>query len=728
MTPDIGMGFARTSSARCRIQSVKYTEWQVMAYAEARDKALYKKEEKLYQQWLATQPSAVPRPEYTYPTSILQHEQNETASDNNQHEDRGDAQRSTMEEDAGIWVANTLVTMRTPDEDSSCSEGSSDDSLKRNFPEATPGPNSGSDFMVLEKSFISVVKAIITKGYEFAEDDVIYVHEPADVELTDYAQELAFLPDFSDHSPTELDFSAANVMNSTLSGDDQPSQVSGCLENSQKHMIASGNALPPPAYGVVCDINVEDHAPIKPRARRIPIRYLQTLYELLKGLLKANLVSFSDSQWASPIVIVLKKNGEDIRLCIDYKMVNSVTAIDDLLTDLDSYLWFCSLDAASGFWAIMMAHRARKVSAFVCPLGHFEWLRMPFGLKTAPTIYQRMIDNALWGFVQPKGGWQCFTDKMKVAEDLVKSKQVHSAEHSNKSWSESPIVNTKFAAARSDVENQDPVLMLVNEPTSDMFAINEVDESALVPVFNRRSFVDDNCFGGKTFDDFLTTLDRLLALFTECRIRISFTKSIFVQPRVEFLSHEVSHEGVRANTKPLAAITKLSFPRTKRGRFIQDFAVFGAALYQLKDDDFEDDGDLTTARRSFDVLKQKVAEAPILRHFDKTKEVHIMLFANEWTLSTTLLQLHEDKLHPVGFCGRVLKDAEMNYHPAEKEVLALLLLLKTCYTQLAGRILHVYTRFSTLEWITKSKSVFGRAVQWAVLLSPWHLIVQRIKE
>ncbi|OWZ02768.1 hypothetical protein PHMEG_00025610 [Phytophthora megakarya] len=70
----------------------------------------------------------------------------------------------------------------------------------------------------------------------------------------------------------------------------------------------------------------------------------------------------------------------------------------------------------------------------------------------------------------------------------------------------------------------------------------------------------------------------------------------------------------------------------------------------------------------------------------------------------------------------------MNYPPAEKEVLALLLLLKTSYTQLAGRTLHVYTRFSTLEWITKSKSLFGRAVQWAVLLSPWHLIVQWIKE
>ncbi|KAE9262226.1 hypothetical protein PR003_g33617, partial [Phytophthora rubi] len=60
--------------------------------------------------------------------------------------------------------------------------------------------------------------------------------------------------------------------------------------------------------------------------------------------------------------------------------------------------------------------RARKISAFVCALGHFEWLRMPFGLKNAPMIYQRMIDDALWGFVQPKGGWASFSEKMRMAE------------------------------------------------------------------------------------------------------------------------------------------------------------------------------------------------------------------------------------------------------------------------------------------------------------------------
>ncbi|OWY98148.1 hypothetical protein PHMEG_00031156 [Phytophthora megakarya] len=106
---------------------------------------------------------------------------------------------------------------------------------------------------------------------------------------------------------------------------------------------------------------------------------------------------------------------------------------------------------------------------------------------------------------------------------------------------------------------------MVNDPYADMFATNEPDESSLVPVFQRRSFVDDICFGGTTFDDCLDTLDKLLARFEECRISVSFTKSIFCQSKVDFLSHEVSPEGIRADPKKMTAITKLPFPKSKKG-------------------------------------------------------------------------------------------------------------------------------------------------------------------
>ncbi|GMF52037.1 unnamed protein product [Phytophthora fragariaefolia] len=239
----------------------------------------------------------------------------------------------------------------------------------------------------------------------------------------DYARDLAFLPDLTEAASTTLDYTGPHVRHPSLSIEQQD-RVVKVLKSHERIMISSGNALPPPAYGVVSDIDVQEHPSIKQKARRIPLRHLKQLYDLLKGLLKAGLTAFPDSPWASPIVIVLKKNGVDIRLCVDYKMVNSVTAImeyamplvDDLLTDMEKYLWYSSLYAASGFWAVMMTQRARKISAFVCALGHFEWLQMPFGLKNAPMIYQRMIDNALLGFVQPRGGWSAFAERVRMVE------------------------------------------------------------------------------------------------------------------------------------------------------------------------------------------------------------------------------------------------------------------------------------------------------------------------
>ncbi|GMF44362.1 unnamed protein product [Phytophthora fragariaefolia] len=478
------------------------------------------------------------------------------------------------------------------------------------------------------------------------------------IEFKDYARELAFLPDLTEAASTTLDYTGPHVRHPSLSVEQQD-RVVKVLKSHKRIMISSGNALPPPAYGVVCDIKVQEHPPIKQKARRIPLRHLEQLYELLKGLLKAGpFIAFSDSPWESPIVIVLKKNGVDIRLCIDCKLVISATAImeyamplvDDLLTDMEKYLWYCSLDAASGLWAVMMTQRARKISAFVCALGHFEWLRMPFGLTNAPIIYQRMIDNALWGFVQPRGGWSAFAERVQTAEaadTAVGGSPTDTVTHNR----------TRFEADRESSDLSDSLSVVVNDPRGDMFASGEADQTSLVPIFERRSLVDDICFGGESFDSCLKTLDRLLSRFEECRISVSIIKSMFVQPTVDLVPRG-------ADAKKLKAITELSFLKTKKGkqaflgalnyysRFIQEFAVYDAALYQVREEDVRPGGDLFTAKRSFTALQAKVADAPILKHFDRAKEVHVMLFANEWALSTTLMQEHDGVMHPVRFATR----------------------------------------------------------------------------
>ncbi|KAE8897900.1 hypothetical protein PF005_g31026 [Phytophthora fragariae] len=228
-------------------------------------------------------------------------------------------------------------------------------------------------------------------------------------------------------------------------------------------------------------------------------------------------------------------------------MEYAMPLVDDLLTEMEVYLWFCSLDAASGFWAVMMTRRDRKISAFVCAPGHFEWLCMPFGLKNATMIYQRMIDNALWGFVQPKGGWTNVSEKIGIAEATDAEDRAGVTEASD-SPNETP--RTKFEADRAVSTTESAVATLVNSPLADKYSNGEPDESSLVTVLDRRSFVDDICFGSETFEACLATLDRLLSRFQECRISVSFSKSLFVQRKVVWCSASLKIRGPTCDAIP----------------------------------------------------------------------------------------------------------------------------------------------------------------------------------
>ncbi|KAE9306572.1 hypothetical protein PR003_g21203 [Phytophthora rubi] len=342
----------------------------LLAYEGSRDKEVFRREGELYAHWLASQPSAVERPAYTTPTRIQRRPDDDAPArreyvNSTVHLERGGDERNGQappgdeafasndesEPESGSATADPLIrgnvepgVSGAPDLTASgacLSEGRSGPSVSPNDPlEDDPGPDeenpvdpeftctlNESSVEILERLYVSVATVLSaeaateqTAEYPTAE------HTANTINLEDYAHELAFLPDLTEALATELDYSASNVRHPELSLDLQE-KVVRVLKQHDKIMISSGNALPPPAYGVVCDIDVQGHPPIKQEARRVPLRHLKKLYELLKGLLKAGLVSFSTSPWASPIVIVLKKNGVDIRLCIDYKMVNAVTAI-----------------------------------------------------------------------------------------------------------------------------------------------------------------------------------------------------------------------------------------------------------------------------------------------------------------------------------------------------------------------------------------------------------------
>jgi len=118
--------------------------------------------------------------------------------------------------------------------------------------------------------------------------------------------------------------------------------------------------------------------------------------------LKQKVIQPSKSPWASPLVPVPKKDGT-VRWAVDYRRLNAVKLADrypipnltSLLEKAGGHKIYSTLDAASAYFAIPMAESSRTKTAFCCPLGLFELLRMPFGLANAPSVYSRFVALAL---------------------------------------------------------------------------------------------------------------------------------------------------------------------------------------------------------------------------------------------------------------------------------------------------------------------------------------------
>lgn len=126
----------------------------------------------------------------------------------------------------------------------------------------------------------------------------------------------------------------------------------------------------------------------------------------LDEMLKRNIIK-EESPCTSPVVLILKKNGS-IRVCIDYRRLNAITIsdkyplprMDDLLHAAKATSYMSTIDLKSGFWQVKVAEKDRLKTAFTTPFGIFVFNRMPFGLKNAPSTFQRLVDKFRSGLPQ----------------------------------------------------------------------------------------------------------------------------------------------------------------------------------------------------------------------------------------------------------------------------------------------------------------------------------------
>ncbi|KAI3369532.1 hypothetical protein L3Q82_007742 [Scortum barcoo] len=160
-----------------------------------------------------------------------------------------------------------------------------------------------------------------------------------------------------------------------------------------KHHLDCGEAK-----GFVHRIRLTDDRPFRLPYRRVPPAHYQKLRQVLTEMEEQGIIRKSVSEFASPLVMVWKKNG-NLRICTDFRWLNARTIKDahplphqaDCLAALGGNSVFSTMDLTSGFYNLPMHEEDKKYTAFTTPLGLHEYNRMPQGLCNSPASFMRMM-------------------------------------------------------------------------------------------------------------------------------------------------------------------------------------------------------------------------------------------------------------------------------------------------------------------------------------------------
>ncbi|KAG1679012.1 hypothetical protein FOA52_013076 [Chlamydomonas sp. UWO 241] len=127
------------------------------------------------------------------------------------------------------------------------------------------------------------------------------------------------------------------------------------------------------------------------------------LQENIADLVERGYIVPSVSPYAAPVIFVKKPGDTKLRMCMDYRALNTLTVknatpmpdAEQLMDRLHGAVYFSKVDAASGYHQVRLSETAQPLSAFRTRLGLFEWRVLPFGMTGAPRTFSRVMHHIL---------------------------------------------------------------------------------------------------------------------------------------------------------------------------------------------------------------------------------------------------------------------------------------------------------------------------------------------
>ena len=449
--------------------------------------------------------------------------------------------------------------------------------------------------------------------------------------------------------------------------DDLQQKVHDLLVEYQR-LLALNNLELGKTSKVKHQIKLNNNVPFKDRYRRIPPQEFDEVRRHLGEMLKIGAIRKSVSPWASPMVLVRKKDGS-LRFCIDLQKLNSRTIkdayslprIEESLDCLNGAVIFTSLDLKTGYWQVEMDKESIPYTAFtVGPLGFYKCVRMPFGLTNTPATFQHLMESCL-------GDYHLKYCIIYLDNIIIFSRTP--AEHINR-------------------------LRKVFE---------KLDEAGLRLKPSKCEFFKD---------------------------RLEYLGHIVCKDGIETNSKKIMAIVKWPRPKNITQVRSfLGFCNYYR-KFIKNYAQIAKPLYTLimGDNAKKKTNEVQwtdTCEQAFGRLKEICSETPVLAYADYTKVFKIHTDASEMGLDAVLYQDQDDgTTRVVTYASGNLSKSEKRYHSSKLEFLALKWsVCEQFHEYLYGGQFQVYTDNNPLTYVLTSAKLDATAQHWVAALANYNFTI-----
>ena len=407
-------------------------------------------------------------------------------------------------------------------------------------------------------------------------------------------------------------------------------------------------------------IVTETDVPIKQPVRRPPLHLRTEAKNEVQKMLENEIIEPSDSPWASPVVLVRKKDGS-LRYCVDYRRLNSVTRkdsyplprIDESLDSLAQTEYFSTLDLASGYWQIGLDEDAKQKSAFCTTSGLFQFKVMPFGLTNAPATFQRLMERILTGLQ-----WETclvYIDDIIIYSKTFKDHIQHLAEV----FRRLKCADLKLKPKKCNIFKR--------------------QVSYLGHIVSKEGISTDP----------------------------SKTKDIDEWPQPSTVTEVKRFLGL------------CSYYR----RFVPDFATVAKPLIVLTEKNVpfrwtqQQDDAWTT-------LKKSLTEAPVMAYPDPSATFVLDTDASQDGIGAVLSQIIDGEEKVISYGSRVLSKPERRYCITRRELLAAVFFVKYFRHYLVGKEFILRTDHASLRWLRSFKEPEGQLARWLETLDIYNFKIE----